>query len=55
MAVQVLPLNEITKITTPDDRATIEMIRIIQQLVAAIEELQTTIADHEQRLQAGGL
>lgn len=48
MAVEVIDLDAITKVINDDKTPTIELIRIMQQLVAAIR-------DHEARLVAGGL
>ena len=48
MAIEPLDLNQITKIVNDDRTPTIEMIKIIQQLILIIRDI-------EARLDAGGL
>ena len=48
MAIPPIDLNAITKIVNDDKTASMEMIKIIQQLVLIVR-------DHEARLVAGGL
>lgn len=43
MAVDLYPLDGITKIVTDDRTSTIEMIKVIQQLIAAIRDLEERV------------
>lgn len=48
MAIEPIDLNAITRIVNDDKTASIDMIKLVQQLVKIIR-------DHESRLAAGGL